>query len=435
MSFRTVYPPGEYFMGAAAADGQMGTIMRAYREWKYSGDTEWLEVLWPAIKRALEFAWLGTGENAEYSWERPYHLPWDPDREGILRTRQHNTYDIDFFGPNMYTGALYTGALKAAAEMAGHLGDTLKAREYSELAELSAENYEKLLWNGNYYVQIPEIYEERQVPEVYLLRKGDTSVLRYQYQDGCLSDQLLGQFLADVSGLGDLFDTARINRSLKSVFDHNFIPDFSNYQNVQRIYAANNESGLVLCSWPLGEEPDIPFVYSQEVWTGVEYQVASQLIRRGFTDEGLRVVKSVRDRYRGFNRNPLAEIESGRFYARALSSWGLLSALSGYHYNGVEKSIHFDPVLNKKEFKTLWTGPDGWGILELAGKTVKIRILYGHLELRRIILGYPDEAEVAEINQPHDYTSQYKDGRLSVEFERSLQLGQGDEWFLVLKTR
>lgn len=434
MSFRTVFPPGNYFMGAAAADGQLGTIMRVYREWKFSGDSEWLETLWPGIKRALEFTWKGTLDHAEFSWEKPYRIPWDPGKEGVIRTRQHNTYDIDFYGPNMYTGALYLGALRAASEMAVALGDHLKASEYSELAGVCEENYEELLWNGEYYIQKPEIYNGVNVPESYKLKDPDSDrvSLRYQYEGGCLSDQLLGQFLADLSGLGDLLDTLRIRRTLQSIYNYNFVESFNNFQNVQRIYAINDEAGLVLCSWPEGNRPAVPFVYAQEVWTGVEYQVASQLIKRGYLEEGLNLVKAVRNRYRGYNRNPMAEIESGRFYARSLSSWGLLLALSGQHYNGLAKSLSFFPVSDPRRFRTLWTSAHAWGIFEIMDRGIRLKVHYGELELNRLSIGYPGRVLIREVKPlPAEFHSEERN--LQVFFKEGLKLKEGEELTLVLE--
>ncbi len=434
MSFRTVFPPGDYYMGAAAADGQMGTIMRAYREWKFSGDSEWLKTLWPGIKRAIEFAWKGSGNKAEYPWENPYIIPWDPGKTGIVRTRQHNTYDIDFYGPNMYTGALYLGALTAAAEMAAALGDSLKAKEYGELANVSRKGYEELLWKGEYYIQIPEIYEGIKVPASYQLNDpvSGSLKLRYQYEEGCLSDQLLGQFLADGSGLGDLLDTLRIRRTLQSIYKYNFVENFNEYQNVQRIYAVNEEAGLVLCSWPEGNRPAVPFVYAQEVWTGVEYQVASQLLKRGYREEGLNIVEAVRSRYRGYNRNPMAEIESGRFYARSLSSWGLLLVLSGQHYDGPQKSLRFSPVLDSRQFRTFWSSAQGWGIFEIMDRGIRLKVLYGKLELNSLHISYPAKMRVVE-SQPENIEFEYEEGRLKLYFRDVFTLLEDEELSLVLE--
>ncbi len=58
MTFRLQLPLGrERATFRPCADGQFGAIIKTYREWKVSGDTEWLRSLWRGIKSALAFAW------------------------------------------------------------------------------------------------------------------------------------------------------------------------------------------------------------------------------------------------------------------------------------------------------------------------------------------------------------------------------------------
>ena len=137
--------------------------------------------------------------------------------------------------------------------------------------------------------------------------------------------------------------------------------DFREFSNGQRTYALNDERGLLLCSWPKGGRPPLPFVYSDEVWTGIEYHVASHLIYEGLIEEGLTVAKAVRDRYDGLRRNPWDEVECGHHYARAMSSWGLLPALTGFSYSGVEKRLEFAPKINAEDFASFWSTGSGWG--------------------------------------------------------------------------
>ena len=87
----------------AAADGQMGTIMKTYREWQLSGDNDFLKKIYPGIKKALSFAWVPEG--------------WDANKDGVMEGCQHNTMDIEYFGPNPEIEFWYLGALKAAAAM------------------------------------------------------------------------------------------------------------------------------------------------------------------------------------------------------------------------------------------------------------------------------------------------------------------------------
>jgi len=407
--FRTLMPLGKYWWTyKPCADGQMGNIVRVYREWKLSGDTEWLRKLWPKVKAALEFAWKGVGEVSEdLKWQKDrLHLPWDPDKDGVMEGEQHNTYDIEFYGPNTMTGSLYLAALRAASEMAEAVGDKKKADEYFKIFQKGSKQYDSLLWNGEYYIQKVDVMEGLVVPENLrtpekkcegpackgkespggkkdALGKGDI-VPKYQYGEGCLSDQLLGQYLAHAAGLGYVLPKENVDKAVKSIFQHNFLKDLSRFSNVQRVYALNEEAGLLLCSWPKGERPALPFVYSDEVWTGIEYQVAASLIYSGHIDEGLTIVKALRERYCGLNRNPWDELECGHHYARAMASWAVLLALCGYQYDGTTGFIAFSPKINTENFSTFWSSGTGWGSFDLKGNEVVLKVEYGSLKLAKL---------------------------------------------------
>jgi len=382
--FRSVFPLSDNWFRSVAPDAQMGNIVRVYREWKYSGDSEWLKKLWPKVKAALEFAWKGSGKmEGKYAWQNQAIIPWDPNKEGVIRGRQHNTYDIDFFGPNMMTGSCYLAALKACSEMAEVMGEPEKAREYLSLYNSGRETYEGLLWNGSYFKQHVEVIDGITVPDRLKSPPDENGTIwpKYQYGDGCLSDQLLGQYLAFNAGMGYVLDESMVNSALKSVFKHNFIPDFSEYYNIQRVYAYNNEGGLITCTWPGADRPKLPFVYCDEVWTGIEYQVAASLIFTGAVEEGLKIVEATRNRYKGYNRNPWAEIESGYYYARAMASWSLLPALSGYKYDGTKGLIEFYPRINESDFTTFWSCGTGWGEYTQDEKMIQLEVLYGTLDI------------------------------------------------------
>ena len=388
---RSVFPLGEYwFNGPAAADGQMGTIVRAYREWKSCGDNEWLAMLWPKIKIALEFAWHGSGQPAKEKVGGVQEA-WDPQKIGLLSNRQHNTYDIDFYGPNSMTSSLYLAALKAGSEMAMAMGEKQKAKEYMSVYKKGSELFVDSLWNGEYFIQIilDDIsrYKESQLspPD-----KNGKRIPKYQCGDGCLSDQLLGQYLAFISGLGYIADKEKIDSALISIYKYNFQKNLGKFANVQRVYGLNNEAGLVLCTWPKGNRPLLPFVYSDEAWTGVEYQVAASLIYSGKIDEGLEIVKAVQDRHDGVKRNPFEHNESGVHYARAMASWALLPALSGAAYDGVSKELAFAPRINPSAFRSFWSAGAAWGEVFIDDKGIKIEVAHGELSLNKLSVNNPN---------------------------------------------
>ena len=422
MPFRSLVPLGDYrWKYKPCADGQMGAIVRAYREWKLCGDNTWLARLWPKIKLALEFAWRGTGNVSEVlQWQKEnLPVPWDQDRDGVMEGEQHNTYDIEFYGPNTMTGSLYLAALKAATEMARCMGDDRAAKTYQKIYERGKNRYDKLLWNGKYYVQQVQVAEGIQVPAHLRMpvnetctgqncpgkvspagkqRALDTSnIPKYQYGKGCLSDQLLGQFSAFITGLGYIMDPSHVKQALQSIFRYNFKTNLASFSNVQRVYALNDEAGLLLCTWPEGERPSLPFVYSDEVWTGIEYQVAASLIYAGLIDEGLSLVKAVRDRHDGLRRNPWDEFECGHHYARALASWGVLLALSGFHYDGVNQVIRFAPVIQQQNFQVFWSCGTGWGTFHMTPTGLSVKVLFGTLRLSKFAFSAEPNREIRSV--------------------------------------
>ena len=422
--FRTTFPIGDHHFRSVAADGQMGSIMRVYREWKFCGDSLWLARLWPSVRRALEFAWNGPSRDSrEADWVRNM-VPWDPDREGMLRGDQHNTYDINFFGPNMMTGSLYLGAIKACSEMAEYLGHGALAKEYRDLYLAGRENYDKLLWNGSWYTQKVEVIDGLTIPERLKTPDGH---IKYQYGSGCLADQLLGQYIAFNAGLGYLLEPEKVQKSLESIFINNFNPTLADFQNVQRVYALNDEGGLVICTWPDGNREQIPFPYAEETWTGVEYQVAASMIRAGLVREGLEVTRAVRGRYTGRNRNPYAEIESGFYYSRALSSWSVLLALSGFEYDAVKQTICFDPVVNQSEFSCFWSSGSGWGKYEQSADRIAIKLDFGSLLLRQLVNSQTKDrgTPMADVNGERVDCRPEQGGKII--FDSVLRLSEGDE--------
>lgn len=318
------------FWNMPAADGQLGVLMRLYREWKLSGDAGFVKEVWDKAVLAMEFAFTN----------------WDTDGDLLLDSEQHNTYDIEFFGVNPLTGTLFLGALRAMSELANIVGDSARAERYLRAFETSRTNMVDRMWNGEYYVQLVD----------------DVDELCYQFGKGCLSDQLFGQLTSHVYGLGYLLPEDQVKKALLSIFKYNFKDDFYDRAHAQRAFALNDEQGLLLCSWPLGGRPRLPFVYSDEVWAGVEYHVAAHLIYEDYVDEGLKLVKAVRDRYDGVKRNPWNEIECGNHYARSMASWAVLTALSGFSFDMAKKVVSFDPKINTENFECFFCSGLSWGI-------------------------------------------------------------------------
>jgi len=365
-----------------AADGQMGIILQTYRQWLIEGNDEWLKKVWPTVKKLLEFAW-------KY---------WDADRDGVMEGMQHNTYDIEFYGSNTLTGSLYLAALRAASEIALHLGEKDTAEEYYGLFKKGSEWYDENLFNGEHYGQQVNPAAHEIWPEPFrqlALKHGKDDRVpewpKWQFGKGCLSDQMLGQWYAHILGLGYLFDPRNVQEALSSILKYNWKPTLWDHPCTFRVYALNDEAGLVTCTWPRGERPGYPlFWYADEVWCGIEYQVASHMIYEGMIDEGLAIAMGTRKRYRGDRRNPWDEFECGHHYARSMSSYALLLALSGFRYSASEKQLYFAPRIFQDNFRAFFSVNSGWGLYgqkiypDRTEFTIELR--YGSLSVNRLVL-------------------------------------------------
>jgi non-lysosomal glucosylceramidase len=374
MSFRVRLPidrAREY--GKAAADGQMGSIMRAFRDWKMSGDDAWLDRLWPAVKRALSFAWIKGG--------------WDADRDGVMEGCQHNTMDVEYYGPNPQMELWYLGALRSAEEMAKRVGDKPFAKLCRGLFDKGRAWTDANLWNGEYFehrIQPPKSVED--VAPSLRLDMGAKVVTEPDYQlgQGCLVDQLVGQYMAHVCGLGYLVDPAHVRTTLRSILKYNTQDGFADHFNCLRSFVLGDETALLMASYPKGR-PRNPFPYFTEVMTGFEYTAAVGMIYEGDVTSGLKVIGDIRARYDGKKRSPFDEAECGHHYARAMASWAAVPALSGFTWDGVERAIGF----GANEGTFFWSNGESWGTCQVGpgGKTARLEVLHGSLSLRSFRLG------------------------------------------------
>ncbi|MDR2375271.1 MAG: glycoside hydrolase family 116 protein, partial [Treponema sp.] len=367
-------------------DGQMGGVIKTYREWKILGDNEWLRRLWPSVKKSLEFAW--SPENKDR---------WDPEKSGVITGRQHHTLDMELFGPNSWLQGFYLGALKAASEMAEVMGDQ-DAGEYLALFEKGRAWADKNLYNGEYFIQQLDLKNKELIKSfednatltgetvIHAYWNDEAGEMKYQYAQGCEIDQVIAQWHANLTGLGRIFDPAKVRSALKAIHRYNYKPSLRFHFNPCRIYGHNDEAGTVICEWPDNvHKPVIPLPYAEECMHGFEYQAAIHMIQEGMEKEGLEMVAGIRNRYTGENRNPWNEIECGSNYARSMASYALLLAYSGFSCNMSNLEIGFAPL---REGSYFWSLDKAWGVFEQKGKTGTLRVLYGTQRLKRVRLGW-----------------------------------------------
>ena len=366
MNFRAGLPLNTASDGnSAAADGQMGCIMKFYRDWQLSGDNNFLAENWEQVKKVLSFAWIERG--------------WDGNQDGVMEGAQHNTMDVDYYGPNPQMGFWYMGALRAATEMATAMGEREFAQKCQTLFDKGSKWMDQNLFNGEYYehkITDPSTFE------FIDMESEQANIPSFQLGPGCLVDQLVGQYMAHICGLGYLGKEENIKTTLRSIMKYNFVEDFSRHFNNARSYVMGNEAGLLMASWPKGRLK-VPFPYFAEVMTGFEYSTATSMLYEGMEAEALKCIKSIRERHNGSKRNPFSEPECGHHYARSMASWSSILAWSGFHYSGVDQKIEF----TDRAGEYFWSNGYAWGTCKIEKKRATLSVLYGKLALKEFCVG------------------------------------------------
>ena len=376
MNFRASLPLSEAAKGnAVAADGQMGCVMKAYREWQLSGAKDFLKKNWEQIKKILSYAWVDKG--------------WDGNQDGVMEGSQHNTMDVDYYGPNPQMGFWYMGALRAAEEMAMVMNDKKFARKCRTLFALGSDWMDQHLFNGEYYehkITDPDTFE------FLNMDNPNVKIPDFQLGPGCLTDQLVGQYMAHICGLGYLGDEEHIRTTLKSIMKYNFKSDFSRHFNNMRSYVIGDEAGVLMASWPKGRL-NVPFPYFAEVMTGFEYCLAAGMLYEGMEEDALTCIRAVRSRHDGSKRNPFSEAECGHHYARSMASWASILAFSGFHYSGIDESMHF----TSRPGSYFWSNGYAWGICSVTDRSVTLEVLKGTLKVKTFRIGTDKEIRLKNL--------------------------------------
>jgi non-lysosomal glucosylceramidase len=260
-------------------------------------------------------------------------------------------------------GFWYLGALRAVEEMAGYLGENEFAALCRGLFENGSNWMDENLFNGEYYIHL--VQPPRDFSDIHpglVIGMGGDDLLNPEYQlgEGCLVDQLAGQYAAHLCGLGYLADPEKIRSTLSSIMKYNYRENLNEHFNCMRSYALGDESALLMADYPQNR-PVNPFPYFTEVMTGFEYTAAIGMLFEGMEQEGLQCIRNIRDRYDGFKRNPFDEAEWGHHYGRAMASWSAVPAMTGFLYSAVEGSMKFKDL----EGIYFWSNGYRYGTVEI----------------------------------------------------------------------
>ena len=425
-----------------AMDGQLDTVLNSYREHKMSSDNSFLKRNWKFIKKTLEYVIdqdalgeKGGAASQEVAWiaketvdkyEKPTEAP-----NGILEGIQHNTYDLNFYGANSLTGSLYLAALLAAEDMAIDMGEDDFAKLCRSLFEQGKKWTAQNLFNGEYYIQ--DIDFEKNFAG--------------QFGDGCLSDQLFGQTWAHNVGLGHVYPESQIKKTLASIWKYNWTPDTGPYSKMYKpgrwFVLPEGQAGLLTTSWPSGSFKPGAMSYKSEIWSGIEYQVANEMIWEGMTTEGLSIIKGIDERYQPPVHNPYNEVECGDHYSRAMASWGAYLALAGFDCHGPKGEITFAPKFFKDDYKAAFTLAQGWIQFEQKksfwGTQIDtIKVIRGEVKLTKLSFeplksNAKGKAKVTVNGKKIASSSSVKDGKVVVALKSELLLEKGDVLVVVVK--
>ncbi|MDW5290142.1 GH116 family glycosyl hydrolase [Formosa sp. PL04] len=403
---------------AYAVDGQLGTIIRVYREHQVCADDSFLINIWPSVKKSMQFI-----------------IKQDEDGDGLLEGRQPHTLDAAWYGPMGWISSMYLAALKACEMMALEMNDPAFANTCNEIIPKGQKNIVDKLFNGEYFIHLPPDYES------------------INTNDGCHIDQILGQSFAHQVNLPDVIPQRETKKALESLWKYNFAPDAGQYAldheaiKGERTYVMPGEAGLMMTTWPLGgDDKAVPGMadrvddkefwigpggYFDECMNGFEYQVASHMVSEGMLTEGLSIMKSVHDRYNAAKRNPFDEVECSSHYARSMASYGVFIAACGYSYHGPKGELGFAPKINPENFKSPFTTAEGWGTftqkVEKKEHSCTIALKYGQLRLKQFSLELfenrkPRKVAVSLNDEKLDYNFEQSGNKVTIEFKSDLMI-------------
>ena len=356
------------------ADGQFGDVMKIYRDWKISGDDDYIRRHWQTIKKTVAYAWSEKNPDC-----------WDIEKTGVLHGRQHHTLDMELFGPNAWLTGHYLGALDAAARMADFMEDKDFAKTCRKIRAKGVKAVNEL-FNGEYFCQKINL-EVRSILDKFANADNywnkESKEIKYQIADGCGIDAPLAQLYATLYGLDQIFEKKKLHSTLKAIFKYNF-KKMRETINFWRIFSLNDEQGVVICTWPHNNRPAIPITYNTETMTGFEYAYAAQLAAEGFVDKSFKVISAIRNRFDGEKRNPWNEFECGSNYARSMAAYGLLPAISGFVYDRKAGKLGFFPKI--ANISCFWALGEVWGTFSQNDKNVEIEFLNGEFLLNNLEL-------------------------------------------------
>ena len=190
---------------------------------------------------------------------------------------------------------------------------------------------------------------------------------------------------------------------------HNFRTKFAGFKQDPRRYVPDDEGGLIIWHLAIARRPAQGFhpICRRESRPASSTPWRGAMIYEGLIEDARKIVRMARSRYDGRRRdglnsgpggNPFNELECGKFYARAMSSWSLLIASQGLVLEGPKGLIGFRPKWQPEDHRSLFTAAEGWGLFvqqrHISEQTERIEVRHGRLRVKELVFALPKNAAV-----------------------------------------
>jgi hypothetical protein len=272
-------------------------IMQVEKLYKWTGDKQFADEMYPHAKRAL--AWLVSA-----------------DQDGDLIPEGGSTYDYEHIkgGAFSYTASCYLGALRAGIEMAGEQGDLATQNTYQKRFDVVQASVMENLWNGSYFIKCSDPKSGKKNPNSFVAA-------------------LAGDWLSRLSACGRTLEAPVSQAEVKALIARHVKPF---YPVMPMEVTPDGKQATAAC-----------YIIQHEPYLGCE------AIYEGLTDDGLDVIRRVYDLAWTQNRNPWHEslmyrspggVQQGLVsYMTCPATWHVLNALTGVTIDVPAQRFYISP--------------------------------------------------------------------------------------------
>eukprot|EP00117_Sycon_ciliatum_P030672 scpid21673/ scgid5143/ Non-lysosomal glucosylceramidase; Beta-glucocerebrosidase 2; Glucosylceramidase 2 len=356
-------------------DGELGGVLKLYREYRLGAGLGFLKTMWPAAK-AIMNRWMTVNDQGD----------------GTMKIAQPNTYDTAMYGVNTFIGALYLCALKASEKMALLDDDEELAKTFADRYALGRQSLDsKCFTNSQWYTQQVD-------PEAQIKIVGESTFV----------DCLLGQWWGYILELGDILPLDHCQSTVVNIFARNHRDSFVPSEQSPRPFYDQRDAGMVIGCWPDGVPPPNRLTYTTEcAWTGLSHYFAGLCMYMGQNDIAMQVLEDARYCYDGTRRSPWNEIECGDHYSRPMCAFQLFATASGLTFDVIEGPIlrvGFNPRLSFDKFQGFYVVPSAWGQYlqtvnaDRTSGTASVKVTYGQMDISELTLPFSTSSIVVKLS-------------------------------------